>query len=221
MAAVASLDFENMSVLQGIVGSIALGILLWNRRMMIFKGLQIASRTIAGLYNTLLGTRIGLQTASNRKAGFGLMKSAGDFVMNMFNAGAQAPPPSNLVLPFVMGAIGGAIAGALLAAFMLGDDVVAPGYGKRILSTPEGSIALNNKDTVIAGTNLFKADDVSLNPEGSMDVVGPSADQMAAAFSEAASNIEIRPQMKYDSFGARNTRGSVVYSRQTGKGKFA
>ena len=54
-----------------------------------------------------------------------------------------------------------------------------------------------------------------------MDVVGPSADQMAAAFSEAASNIEIRPQMKYDSFGARNTRGSVEYSRQTGKGKFA
>lgn len=36
----------------------------------------------------------------------------------------------------------------------IGDDVVSPGYGKRILSTPEGSIHLNNKDTVVAGTNL-------------------------------------------------------------------
>lgn len=35
-----------------------------------------------------------------------------------------------------------------------GDDVVSPGYGKRVLKSPEGSIALNDKDTVIAGTDL-------------------------------------------------------------------
>jgi hypothetical protein len=29
------------------------------------------------------------------------------------------------------------------------------GYGSRTLMGPEGAIALNNKDTVIAGTNLF------------------------------------------------------------------
>ena len=35
------------------------------------------------------------------------------------------------------------------------DDMIAPpGYGDRILSTPKGSIALNNGDTVLAGTNL-------------------------------------------------------------------
>ena len=34
------------------------------------------------------------------------------------------------------------------------DDMVSPGYGKRILSSPEGSIALNDKDTVLAGTDL-------------------------------------------------------------------
>jgi len=36
------------------------------------------------------------------------------------------------------------------------DDMISPpaGYGDRILTGPEGSIALNNKDTVIAGTNL-------------------------------------------------------------------
>jgi hypothetical protein len=35
-----------------------------------------------------------------------------------------------------------------------GDDVVSPGYGKRTLMAPEGAIALNDKDTVIAGTDL-------------------------------------------------------------------
>lgn len=35
------------------------------------------------------------------------------------------------------------------------------GYGKRTLLGPEGAIALNNKDTIVAGTNLFsKGDDV-------------------------------------------------------------
>lgn len=35
------------------------------------------------------------------------------------------------------------------------DDMYSPGYGKRILSTPEGSIHLNNNDSIIAGTNLL------------------------------------------------------------------
>ncbi|MDC6465012.1 hypothetical protein PQZ39_01120 [bacterium] len=35
------------------------------------------------------------------------------------------------------------------------DDMIIPtGYGDRIISTPKGSVALNNNDTVVAGTNL-------------------------------------------------------------------
>ena len=35
------------------------------------------------------------------------------------------------------------------------DDAISPsGYGDRILSTPKGSISLNNNDTLVAGTNL-------------------------------------------------------------------
>ena len=35
------------------------------------------------------------------------------------------------------------------------DDAISPaGYGDRILSTSKGSVALNNNDTVVAGTNL-------------------------------------------------------------------
>jgi hypothetical protein len=47
------------------------------------------------------------------------------------------------------------------------NDMVSPGYGKRTLMGPEGTIALNDKDTVIAGTDLFpkKGDDVISEPE--------------------------------------------------------
>jgi archaellum component FlaC len=34
------------------------------------------------------------------------------------------------------------------------DDAISPGYGKRTLTGPEGAIKLNDKDTVIAGTDL-------------------------------------------------------------------
>jgi hypothetical protein len=58
----------------------------------------------------------------------------------------------------------GFIAGGIAAAAMVGiahqymdDGVSQPGYGTRVLSSPEGSISLNNKDTVVAGTNLFDA----------------------------------------------------------------
>lgn len=39
-------------------------------------------------------------------------------------------------------------------SMMKADDMVSSGYGDRTLVTPKGSIALNNSDTVVAGTNL-------------------------------------------------------------------
>ena len=49
-----------------------------------------------------------------------------------------------------------ALLGGITSAVNLvkGDDMISPGYGKRTIFSPEGSIALNNKDTIIAGTNL-------------------------------------------------------------------
>jgi hypothetical protein len=57
-----------------------------------------------------------------------------------------------------------------------GNDVMSPGdgssgYGKRTLFGPEGAIQLNNKDTVIAGTDLFKkGDDVISAPKDTLNV---------------------------------------------------
>jgi len=54
--------------------------------------------------------------------------------------------------PIAAGAATAAI-GALAYRYLAkGDDIVSPGYGKRTLYGPEGTIALNDKDTVIAGT---------------------------------------------------------------------
>jgi hypothetical protein len=59
-----------------------------------------------------------------------------------------------------------------------GNDIMSPGgsgggYGKRTLFGPEGAIQLNNKDTVIAGTNLFdqtpqNANDMISGPTGNV-----------------------------------------------------
>jgi hypothetical protein len=45
-----------------------------------------------------------------------------------------------------------------------------------LLFGPEGAIQLNDKDTVIAGTNLFdKADDMVSSPKGSVTVSNKTA----------------------------------------------
>jgi hypothetical protein len=64
----------------------------------------------------------------------------------------------------------------LLNGIKTGDDIMSPGsnssgYGNRTLMGPEGAIALNNKDTVIAGTNLFdKGDDVISKGAGEVKI---------------------------------------------------
>jgi hypothetical protein len=54
----------------------------------------------------------------------------------------------------IAGGIAATAAGFALYNRFKGNDVVSPGYGKRTLLAPEGAIDLNDKDTVIAGTNL-------------------------------------------------------------------
>ena len=51
----------------------------------------------------------------------------------------------------------------------MNDGVISPksggsGYGDRVLYGPEGAISFNNKDTIVAGTNLF-GNDVASGPD--------------------------------------------------------
>jgi len=121
-----------------------------------------------------------LQTSSNRKGIFGLLRAAGKFVLGMFSAGAKAPFPLNLALPFILGGIAGAIAASMIAKFSKGDDVISGGYGKRTLFDQDSLsvTAFNDKDTIVAGTNLHKRDAaVSLPP---VPVTEIAAAQMAS-----------------------------------------
>lgn len=66
-------------------------------------------------------------------------------------------PLGPLGIPGAIAAVagmGGLIAGAASVIGTADDMIAPPGYGDRILSTPKGSIALNNQDSIVAGTNL-------------------------------------------------------------------
>ena len=75
----------------------------------------------------------------------------------------------------VAGLIGAGI-GALATYSMMNDGIISPsaggsGYGKRVLHGPEGAISFNNKDTIVAGTNLFnKKTDDYMAPAGNIQL---------------------------------------------------
>ncbi len=75
-------------------------------------------------------------------------------------------PLGPLGIPGAIAAVagmGGLIAGAASVIGTADDMIAPPGYGDRILSTPKGSIALNNQDSVVAGTNLGGGGGNSMN----------------------------------------------------------
>jgi len=105
------------------------------------------------------GSELTMETALNTIKKRGFFVSLGEMAISAGQAvmkGLAGLGPLGLLAP-ALGAA--AIAGMYaLGKTFLGDDVVSEGgmggYGKRTLLAPEGSIALNDNDTVIAGTNL-------------------------------------------------------------------
>jgi len=98
--------------------------------------------------------------------------SLGNLIVEAAKSVAKIP----FVGPALAIAAGAAIYGAFKGYGSKGDDVMSPGgnasgYGNRTLFGPEGAISLNNKDTVIAGTNLFdKGDDVISKGAGEVKI---------------------------------------------------
>jgi hypothetical protein len=85
----------------------------------------------------------------------GLLASIGSAIMNA--VGSVFKGPTGFLGPFALpiALATGAAVGAMGYKFLSGDDVMSEGgYGKRTLLAPEGAIKLNDKDTVIAGTDL-------------------------------------------------------------------
>lgn len=113
-----------------------------------------------------------------------------------------------------------AIAGlmSLLSSAKEGNDIMSPGsnmsgYGSRTLFGPEGAIALNNKDTVIAGTNLFKGNDVVSSPAGSIQMPDNSEAKRTNALLEALIN-KPAPKVQMDSIEVGTVAGMSAFSIQ-------
>jgi hypothetical protein len=138
--------------------------------------------------NALLIVRAGIeqgmlvvQGAINLAKGVGNALAAGGIAATLAQMGAAiagaipaifstfALIPFGLGIPLAIAAIAGMIG---MASSFMNDGVVSPqsgssGYGSRVLFGPEGSISFNNKDTIVAGTDLF-ANDAVLAPKGSI-----------------------------------------------------
>lgn len=169
-----------------------------------------ASNALAGarvlIDTVLLGLSAAKAVAEQSTLG-ALIAQAGATVKNIAKAGIElgirvAVAAANLAaaaaatlgvgVPAILGAtaVGLAAIGGLIYA-MTADDLMSPGkgtpgYGSRTLTGPEGTIALNNKDTVIAGTNLF-ADDMTSSP------TAPSSPILSVPTSPTTSNETTSP----------------------------
>jgi hypothetical protein len=110
-------------------------------------------------------------------------------------AGAEAASFGTVTVAIIAGlaAVGAAIAGFSL----MNDGVIKPsgggGHGDRVMYGPEGAISFNNKDTIVAGTDLFKADDMVSAPKGAVQVSNNSSSKEIAELRSAIMALATRP----------------------------
>ena len=138
-----------------------------------FKLLRLVQAAQLALQEKSLAVRVaeGFQLAKNKAIEVGsFFKNLGSTALKVMQSFAQIP--LGIGIPIGLAAVAG-IAALAKGLFSQGDDILSPGqnssgYGNRVLLGPEGAISLNNKDTVIAGTNLFRGDDVVSSPAGSV-----------------------------------------------------
>ena len=161
-----------VSMIAGFIGQITGGlgsIMKYLSPVLAGMGVYLAiTKSILFVKELIMATTLAqakAEIASKAKAAGGFLLDVGKFALKSGMAVAGIPVVGPIL---AIAAIAAAIAGgmALYSKYNKGDDVVSPGYGKRTLMGPEGAIALNDKDTVIAGTNLFdkKGDDVVSEP---------------------------------------------------------
>lgn len=181
---------------------------------------QNAQRLLANIREKALNVLKGIQLIyqkleianlirSNALRAVAFFRSIGAMFVDVVKSFSKIPVIGTLVGAAVAA---GLVAGAVALFNKKGNDVFSKpsggsGYGDRMLLGPEGAISLNNKDTVIAGTNLFpskKGDDVVSSPAGAVQMA-PELDynKLAAAIGGAVNNKQVT--LSYTDF-AQKTR---------------
>ena len=132
--------FEGVgSVLGSIAGGGILGV------MAVQTAIMAKNATIFAAQMAVAGVRMAVAAA----------KGLGGAIASIFQTFAQIP--LGIGIPAAVGAAAGLY--ALYNSATQADDLLSPGqdsdgYGDRMILGPEGAFALNNRDTVVAGTNL-------------------------------------------------------------------
>jgi len=140
-------------------------------------------KVLIGLYVAMKVAQLGFNTAQQISIALGKQKKAlsmAEAVASVVKGGWSSLGAIPIIgAALAVAAIGGGIAylySQSSQATTKGNDIMSPGqgssgYGKRTLLGPEGAIQLNNKDTVIAGTNLF-GNDVKSEPGKATEMAG-------------------------------------------------
>lgn len=178
-------NFE-FSNLEKIVGSIAIGIGTFYTTMkgikLVQEGLNKATLVYQGIKTFIAGLNSKEEISLGRRIALGLREAAAQALAAI----AKVTGASAATLG-IAGGIALAAGAAAYAFFNSKESEIkqagdlysgaqgGSGYGKRLLVAPEGTFALNNNDTVIAGTSLFKGDDVVSSPAGSVSMGGGNA----------------------------------------------
>jgi hypothetical protein len=152
---------------------------MWDKRAVVMSKIELGL-DFAKNKAEIIG--IGITKAANLIKKKGLLSAIAEMAMKAFTALSAIP-----VIGPVLGIAAAAGAVALgYSYYSKADDMVAPpGYGNRVLTGPEGSIALNNKDSVIAGTDLFGNTD---GGQSSENTAGGTS-QMSAIFQQLVSEV--------------------------------
>lgn len=160
-----------LDVIKSIVGTIAIAygaIAAYNKTAALFAGIKLIAER-----NT---------EKSLIRQGIIMLKNLGTAILE---AVAKVTGASAATLGIAAGIA--AVSGAAAYAFLnskKGNDIISPGnktsgFGGRTLFGPEGAIQLNNKDTVIAGTNLFDGTAQATSPSVSINMA-PLVNEMQA-----------------------------------------
>jgi hypothetical protein len=167
------------TTMEKIIYAIGIGLIAIKGTMLAIKGYRKAmvmyektSLAIEKGKNIILGIQMGYQAAmggmEQKRALLeqkGLVKSIGTAIMKVVSSLASIP-----VVGWVLGLAAAGTIAALGYKYM-NDGVVPPssgggGYGDRVMYGPEGAISFNNKDTIVAGTNLFGNESASNSASG-------------------------------------------------------
>jgi len=130
--------------------------------MGIYYGIQLAINVAKGIANALSIAALAPLAAA---AGASIAAA----IPSIFTGLGMIP--FGIGIPIAIAAVAGMI--AMIASMSKGDDVISKGtggsgYGSRVLFGPEGAISFNNKDTIVAGTDLFRANDAMFAPKGAL-----------------------------------------------------